>query len=661
MDLVGSKGTCPHGTLADDLVARLWEGWNVTQEQFLTDASLDVFLDCGHTKEELVSLWNLSVHSSSPRHKDHVVHVAIPAAWLKPPGVLQGTGMFGSQCLFDGCHFASYAPVDLPTQCRGIKYMGLDGGLCNHQTVGACEAKDTCMTALTSDGLWDVLAVALLGEHLAGSGERSFWLKGLAAAGERCGTVASWHRSCSDVDPEQHNAALTKVISDYERLFLVDARAAGVAASTKLSCKPGIAATYKTLAALWVAYTAMLVLGIVGLMVYWRLCSGRIRARRRRRQSEAAYQQMLASVCAQRSPGAPPQQSGTTATRLGRAVRWAMPRLRAVGFVTDVGLDVYTLVMLVNSRWFVQLLGALLMPYVVMALLVGPGIMKGRSGYAGGTLITCCYSPCCWPVIWWLDFRMVASLLGVHLPCCGESKVVVSVYTELRMLLEAVFEALPSALVSTAVLYDKLGLQSSAYAIPTAVLCLSLATSFLRGASEVWGLAVLTHALGNKCFMTSIADLVWDMLPNAPPCQSEQPRAQAQSPEEPPASAWAAAVHATAPEQMSVQQHISHRNGAVLVQDGKPPEPADPNRKGIALASLWVWVWMSVVSVLSVLLFISIGCVGLLVQDGFINLRIMILPKYRFAGDARCGAGSLFGALHSGPSGSCTLPNLAPV
>lgn len=61
------------------------------------------------------------------------------------------------------------------------------------------------------------------------------------------------------------------------------------------------------------------------------------------------------------------------------------------------------------------------------------------------------------------------------------------------------------------------------------------------------------------------------------------------------------------------------------------------------------------------LLFISIGCVGLLVQDGYLKLSFVALPNYRFAGDAKCGAGSLFVALHNGSSGSCTLPNLVAV
>jgi hypothetical protein len=74
-----------------------------------------------------------------------------------------------------------------------------------------------------------------------------------------------------------------------------------------------------------------------------------------------------------------------------------------------------------------------------------------------------------------------------------------------------------------------------------------------------------------------------------------------------------------------------------------------------------VWFWLLLYGALSVLLFISIGCVGLLVQDGNVKLTFVPLPNYRFAGDAKCGAGSLFAALHSGARGSCTLPNLVAV
>jgi hypothetical protein len=235
-------------------------------------------------------------------------------------------------------------------------------------------------------------------------------------------------------------------------------------------------------------------------------------------------------------------------------------------------------------------------------------------------------------------------------------------YTELRMLVEAVFEGLPSALVSTAVLYDKLGLQSTVYAIPTAVLCLSLASSFFRGALEVWRLAVLTHEEGNWCFVTTLVDMVWDMLPSAPPNQPPEPQFSFLTPAQGAASASAAPAAVTvAPVQMTVQQQSAHPN-AGLAQSGKPPRPAISPRMGHIWVVLWTWFEVLFFGVVTVLLCISIGCVGLLVQDGSIKLMYLTVPRYRFGGDANCGAGSVFAALHSGPrGGSCTLPNLAAV
>lgn len=640
IDVVGLKGNCPHANLAAQLVAKLWKGWEVQRELYTQHA--EVVADrCGYARV----MANRTTSDSSS------AHIAIPAAWPERPDLVRDTGTFGSQCMFDGCSYASYTPVDLPIQCRDTWYIGLEGGDCNNQTIGACRAKDGCITALTAEGLWGVLAGAVLGDHAAGSQESSFWLKGLAAAGERCGTLETWHEACSSFDSEQRNAYLTKVIGDYEKLFLLDARASSSATSSSMSCKPAIEATYKTLAALWIAYAAVLVLGFVGLVVYWHLCTARSRSRMRRRKAAAAYHHTLGSVQAQRPPVLSPQQAAGS-TKLWRAVLWAMPCLRAVGFVVDVGLDVYTLVMVVSSRWFGKLLAAILLPYGLMALLVGPGIVRrDRSHYGAGLIPTCFCSLSFWPMIWWLDFRMVCSLLGVQIPCCGESRVAISMYTELRMLFEACFEGLPSALVSSAVLYDKLGLQSNVYAIPTAVLCISLASSFFKGTVEVWRLAVLTHEQGNCCFMTTIADMVWDMLPSTPTCQPAQPQSGIQPPAQTAAAAGAAVV-TVAPVPMSVQQQGSQPSAGV-VQAGKPPDTAKSSLNWVAI---WTWGWLVFFGVVTVLVCISIGCVGLLVKDGTIDLPFVRLPYYRFAGDASCGAGSLFVALRSGSS--CTLPNL---
>jgi hypothetical protein len=248
------------------------------------------------------------------------------------------------------------------------------------------------LTATTrpSDGLWGVLAGAMLGlgDHATGPEASSFWLNGLAAAGEMCGTLDAWHDACSSVNPERRRAYLTKVISDYEKLFLLDARSSAVVANTSMSCKPSIDVAYKTLAALWIAYAAILVLGLGGLMVYWCLCDCRSRRGTRRRPAATAYNHVSAtglSAQGQRPAGVPQQRAGAILSKLWRGWLWLLPRIRAVGFVVDVGLDVYTLVMLVHSRWFGQLLGAILVPYGLMAMLVGPGIIKeDRSSYGVG-------------------------------------------------------------------------------------------------------------------------------------------------------------------------------------------------------------------------------------------------------------------------------------
>jgi hypothetical protein len=214
------------------------------------------------------------------------------------------------------------------------------------------------------------------------------------------------------------------------------------------------------------------------------------------------------------------------------------------------------------------------------------------------------------------------------------------------------------------------------------VLCLSLVSSFFRLAFEVWSLAVLTHEQGNWCFLTTIADMIWDMLPvpKELTCQPTQPQPAIQCPAQAAAAPEAAVTDApaavtevrstmhTAPEdaaavtdapvQMSIEQHSTPSNAGVVLS-GKPPAPAPSPRKGHMWVVLWTWVLLLFSGTVTVLLCISIGCVGLLVLDGIIQLYVITLPRYRFAGDARCGAGSVFGALHSGSS--CTLPNLVAV
>jgi hypothetical protein len=105
---MGLKGSCPHVVLAAQLVARLWTGWAVPRELYTQHAGV-VADRCGYATE----MANRTLSSSS-------LYIAVPAAWLEKPDVVWDTGLFGSQCMFDGCSYASYTPVDLPLQCKDI-------------------------------------------------------------------------------------------------------------------------------------------------------------------------------------------------------------------------------------------------------------------------------------------------------------------------------------------------------------------------------------------------------------------------------------------------------------------------------------------------------------------------------------------------------------
>lgn len=631
INLSGMKGTCPHVRFAAWLVDKLARGWKVPAELFTSRT------------QRVASRCNPDSSVDASRTTNSSFYVAMPVVLHGGLNEWNSTDLHGSECMFDGSYFASYAAVHLPSQCRRIKYLGLQGGVCNNKPISARRAKDNCMAALASGGLWEAFAAAVLGGDAAAPQQSSFWLKRLPAAGQGCGTLEVWNASCPNVDPVRHAAYLDKLIADYVKLLLSSSGASEPAQSATYACKPEMVAAYKSLAVAWIIYAAILLLGLVGMATYWCTCIRKLRWLRAY-HAAVAMRHMLAS------PHAAPQPQ-TGLRKLGVVVRWAMPRLRAMLFVGDVGLDVFTLVQLARSRWFLQLLVAIIVPYLVMALLVLPGFGKqGRSDYSSGVFPVCCCATCCWPAVMWLDVRMIFSLLGVPLPCCGDSRIVMSLYTDLRMFVEGFFEALPSAMVSTAVLYDKMGQQSAVYAIPTAVLWLNLVCSFIRGAVEVWHLAVLTHEQGNWCFLTTIVRTVWDMLPPTAssavaPASATAGNGGGQCATTPAAqlcAAAAATVVAPRPLHMSLSIHRS-----------------TGEKREMAWVLCWVWLWMTIFIVLTVLLFVSIGCVGLLVQDGYINLYYFVLPRYRFAGDATCGAGSLFGALHSGSSASCTLPNLA--
>jgi hypothetical protein len=212
------------------------------------------------------------------------------------------------------------------------------------------------------------------------------------------------------------------------------------------------------------------------------------------------------------------------------------------------------------------------------------------------------------------------------------------------------------------------------------LLWLNLVSPFSRGLVEVWKLAVQTHAQGNWCFVTTITDMVWDMLPLS---DSVSPSPQLLNSTAVATAPTPLVMTASAIQQQQKAQGVNNDDKDVedqcVVAKPSTHEDVTPDSRvihcgckccccweGVAAPKCstyrwvlaWVWLWVVGISVVVVLMSVSIGCVGALAQDGYINLWAITLPLYRFAGDTTCGAGSLFGALHNGPSASCTLPNL---
>lgn len=425
-------------------------------------------------------------------------------------------------------YFSPYGAVQLPTQCADVGRLLVVGPDCaflekvpSKQRNSLIELSkfadaDACLAALVSDGLWQGLADLVLESGKAGT--PTSWLPKLAEAHTACGTLSDWQSDClalnSATSIRMHEPALNRTIHMYEKVFAVDAEgvaAAARAASLVYSCQDSMVKLYRSLAAVWIGYTGVIVFGLLGMLAHWRCCS-HVDVQRRLRRAQRAQQLMISSVYAQQAMGRPVSKT-TWAQRMLRAVAWVMPRLRGLMFIADIGLDVYTVVQLRSSRWMLHMVVALVTPYTLAALLVFPSLVANNQGdYGHGIVPACVCSGCALPFIWWYDLRMVFDLVGVPFPVCGDSALVLGLYTEVRMVLEGILEAIPSALISTAVLYDNLGLQTALLVIPTAVLWLNLVSSFLRAAWEIWGLAIKSHQKGHCCWVNTFVYMIWDMF-----------------------------------------------------------------------------------------------------------------------------------------------------
>ena len=110
------------------------------------------------------------------------------------------------------------------------------------------------------------------------------------------------------------------------------------------------------------------------------------------------------------------------------------------------------------------------------------------------------------------------------------NKLNVNAYTTLRLMCQGLVQALPSALICTAIidalLVTKAYNVEDGYGTPIMpVVWASLLLSMSRFAGEVFSLAMLTHRLGASCFISAIVDVVHHLQPgqSSNPCDVGAP------------------------------------------------------------------------------------------------------------------------------------------
>jgi hypothetical protein len=319
---------------------------------------------------------------------------------------------------------------------------------------------------------------------------------------------------------------------------------------------------------IWYAYVVFLLLGFVGLQVCWRLPQ---RSNRGRSSRHTWLTKLAARLWHMLCPGVldyhprPPQavpagQSQPANPSWGVwLINKAVNGAQALAYCVDVALDIWTLVELkkladgytelsnaypAGGELFTQLSWRSDHSNMLFVWLII--VFVGQ--YAAGILLTlpptlAAYGVfdyqrlqfswgCCTLVfftgafgifvclfffvgLWYImvaDVYMLLAVVGVPARLLQGNRLNLPAYTTVRYLCEGILEALPSALISTAVLNQQLLYEEKKYT-QLGVFWLSLIFSMLRIARELYKLAQLTHELDACCFSTAILDMIYHVQP----------------------------------------------------------------------------------------------------------------------------------------------------
>jgi hypothetical protein len=310
---------------------------------------------------------------------------------------------------------------------------------------------------------------------------------------------------------------------------------------------------HQLLAILWLVYVVGLVVGLLACWLLRHVSDKHLHCCGASQQSTivcGSWESFIHRV----SPSyhAPTPHQDHSKSTSGCTVYRVLSIVRACWYSVDVGISVsvfYAMFFLANRGlptpvaraigwWVWWLLAVVCAPFLVTMLLIAPSVLSayGLLDFARMRIsMRWClllFFSFAWVVLlgvgaWFVviaDLYMLIELWGLPKRKLLGNKLNVNAYTTLRLMCQGLVQALPSALICTAIIH---ALLVTTYNVKDGdhdimhVVWASLLLSMSRFAGEVFSLAMLTHRLGASCFISAIVDVVHHLQPGQSkvPCE----------------------------------------------------------------------------------------------------------------------------------------------
>ena len=295
-------------------------------------------------------------------------------------------------------------------------------------------------------------------------------------------------------------------------------------------CNKDIVVIRLVLSCLWISFGALIILGSLGHLLFWKCLEPWWQQRKARNAPAAAVAVGVGSTSLS-------GQGSSLIYPLVHVIRSCLNfiarhkgKAHAMAFLADFGFDIYTMIKVssLKSKFWIYMVLSIVGQYSFCLMLSMPAVFaawgifdiihlrKAKSSAshpilrmfmlaAAWLLLALVFLPVSWVVLF-LDLAMLGYLLGLHIPASLAARVDLQAYASLRFVGEGILEAVPSALYATAVINEQLILDGKIDKVAVALFMLSLLSSMGRIASEVARLAAATRALGSWFFMAAVVD-----------------------------------------------------------------------------------------------------------------------------------------------------------